>query len=141
MIAFFLSPLGRLIGVAALAAFLAGSAATWATATIYGARISEMKAEKASEEAARANAVLVKFTAQATIINGAAQEYAAAQGTLGTKLDTIAKDLKNVQARRPLPRNCAPDADRLQNLRAAVDAINPTVGHSPSGPVPHPGSP
>lgn len=129
IVAFFVSPIGRLVGIGILAALIAGSAATWATATIYGARISDMKAEQASRDRDAANAVLKKFTETATRINAAANDYTAVAGDLGKKLDTIQTDLKNVQAKSPLPHDCKPTSDRLRSLTAAVAAANSTAGH------------
>lgn len=130
ILAFFLSPIGRLVGVGIVAALIAGSAATWATATIYGARISKMEAAQASSERDLANAALKKFTETAARINLAASGYTAATGDLGKKLDLIQTDLKNVQTKKPLPANCHADADRLRNLTAAVAAANSAaIGH------------
>jgi hypothetical protein len=128
LITFFSSPIGRLIGVGAIAAILAGGATFWLTSQGYKATIAQMKANEAKADADRANAVLAKYEADTAIIHDAANAFAATQGTLVSKLDTISKDLKNVQAKHPLPANCKPDADRLRNLEAAVAAANAAAG-------------
>lgn len=127
--AFFLSPIGRMVGIGLLAALIAGSVAIWATSTIYGARISDMKATQAMRDRDLANAALKKFTETAARINTAALGYTAATGDLGKKLDSIQTDLKNVQNKKPLPVGCKPDADRLRSIAAAVAATNSIAGH------------
>lgn len=129
LIAFFLSPIGRMVGIGLLAALVAGAAATWATSTIYRARISDMKAVQASHDRDLANAALKRFTETAAQINAAATGYTAAAGDLGKKLDSIQTDLRNVQNKKPLPAGCKPDVDRLRNLTAAVAASNSAAGH------------
>lgn len=128
MIAFLLSPIGRLLGVAALTALLVGGGVWWATSTVYAGRIATIQGEYAKADAARANAVLAKYTADATVIHTAAQSFLAGQGVLSTKIADIQKDLLNVQAKTPLPRGCRPDSARLRILSAAVAAANAASG-------------
>jgi len=142
VLTFFLSPIGRLIGVGVIAAVLSAGATYWLTSQGYKATISRMEADSAKADAARANTVLAKYTADTAIIHDAATAFSAAQGDLGTKLDTISKDLKNVQAKRPLPASCKPDSERLRNLAAAVAAANAAAGlvtrpAVPATPSPH----
>lgn len=86
--------------------------------------IAQIKAQSSDENAQRAQIAVSDLQADAALIHNAATEYANVQTTLGGKLDLIRKDLKNVQAKAPLPAGCAPDADRLRNLKAAVSAAN-----------------
>jgi hypothetical protein len=134
LIAFFLSPIGRLIGVGLIASVLAGGATFWLTSQGYKATISQMKADEAKAEAARSNAILAKYQAYAAQISAAAQTYVATQGALDTKIGDIQKGLKSVIAKTPLPRGCKPTADRVRVLTTAVSAANSAAGPS-SGPT------
>jgi len=89
--------------------------------------IQSLKAEYAQADAARANAVLKQFTDTADKINKSVDSYHTTQKDLNTKIDLISKDLQNVQAKRPLPRDCKPDPDRLRNANAAIAAANSAI--------------
>lgn len=137
IIAFFLSPIGRLIGVGLLAAFIAGAGATWATATIYGAKISDLKAEQANREKEAAQAALDAFIKNSKIIAAAAADYLNGKNPLAAKMDELARDLANAQHATPLPANCKPDSARVRSFNAAISAANDSIsGHSPGATVP-----
>lgn len=138
ILAFFLSPIGRLIGVGVLSALIAGVGVGWAVSTVKNGQIASIKAEQAQANAAAAQAMLKKFQDQAAVIVSAAQAYAMVQGDLDLKIGDIQKGLKSVIAKRPLAVGCKPDADRLRILTDAVAAANAASGSGskPSGPVP-----
>lgn len=118
---------------AALSAALAGSAAVWATATIYGATISDLKREKADTANAAAQASLTRFEAASANITAAADGYVADKNALNIMFTKIHKDFANAIFKKPLPVGCKPDAERLRQLGLAVDAANsdPAAGHVP----------
>ncbi len=109
-------------GIAAV--FIIGGATHYVDSVYYNSTINSMKAKTASDDAARAAAVLKQFTDTANKINASAVSFHTTQADLGTKIDVISKDLENVQAKRPLPVGCKPDSDRLRNLNAAIAAAN-----------------
>jgi hypothetical protein len=131
IVAFFLSPIGRLIGVGALALIIGGVGAGWAVAKIKDAQIDSIQAADAKADADRAKAVLAKFEIDAQRIMVAAQSYALVQGALDLKIGDIQKGLKSVIAKRPLAVGCKPDADRLRVLTDAVTAANTAAGSKP----------
>ena len=122
MIAFLTSPWGWLtMALTALAiagsGFYAGD--RWEKGNTMQARL-----ELANYKNAEAAAALKKFQDTAKRIETASQAYTANTSALRGSIDVIVKDLKNVQAKKPLPRGCKPDADRLRSLGDAVSATN-----------------
>lgn len=110
------------------AAVIAAAASSWAVHEIDNGAYQSLKANYAAEDAARTAAALKQFTDIANTMHKYAGDFNAANTTLGTTLDTISKDLKNVQAKTPLPNSCHPDAGRLRSLTAAVAAANSSFG-------------
>ncbi len=89
--------------------------------------ISELKNERATDRATQATTALEDVTKATNEIHKAALEYSAQESELGSKMDAIRKDLKNVQAKAPLPPDCKPTTDRLRNLKSAIDATNSSI--------------
>ncbi len=116
-----------LLGSAAAALLIGIGATHYADSVYYGGRISTMKADYAAQDAARTNAELKQFQDISKQITTAATDFLSNQGLLGTKIDTITKDLQNVQAKKPLPANCKPDSNRVRVLSSAIAAANSTV--------------
>lgn len=124
MLGFFLSPLGKLIGVGALAFAIGGASIGWGISTIYGARLDNLKAEYATQKAAANAAALARVEGWAKQMHDAASAYASSQTVLNDQIDAIQRDLHNVQIRHPLIAGCAPDAERVHSLNASVAASN-----------------
>ncbi|WP_367395017.1 hypothetical protein [Cupriavidus sp. Agwp_2] len=109
----------RLIGAAALGACL--FAAGWAVnGWRKDAEIAELTAARAQADLTSANQALSDIQATGAAIRQHADYYLAVQSDLGAKMDAIRKDMKN--ARKPLPVDCRPDAQRVRGLSDAVDA-------------------
>lgn len=109
------------VGVGVAAAAL-GFGAGWAVnGWRLGAELAGEKAAHAQVQMAQADAVLTTLRADATAIHRAATEYASIQSTLAPKIATLTKELRNA---KPLPADCRPDAVRVRNLDAAIDAAN-----------------
>jgi hypothetical protein len=86
--------------------------------------IERLKAERANDRATQAEAALADMAAATKMIRDKAAQLAAAETALGGKLDTLTKEFKHEREINPLPADCKPDAMRLRQLRAAVDAAN-----------------
>lgn len=86
--------------------------------------IQTIKAEQANDRAAVAEKAFDDLRTGTEKMQTAATELSGIKLTLDGKLDKIGKDLKNVQAQKPLPADCKPDDLRLLNLKAAIDAAN-----------------
>jgi hypothetical protein len=121
---FFLSPLGRVIGVGALCALLASGVSIWATSVYYRSDIAGLKLDAANVQVANSQEALVQFESATQKIALAATNYATIQETMGTKFDSVLKDFRNVKFKIPLAPDCKPDVDRLRSLSAAVTAAN-----------------
>jgi len=116
--------------IGGLALFIAGTATGGYAVSVYkNSQINGMKAEQALEDKARANAELKQFQDISRQINTAAQDFLKNQTNFGTQIDTITKDLKDVQVKTPLPANCKPGAARMHNLAAAIAAANTRAGY------------
>ena len=77
---------------------------------------------------AEAAASLKKFQDTAKTIEAASGAYVAEQTVLKGQFDVIAKDLKDVQAKTPLPAGCRLAPERLRVIRNAVSAANAATG-------------
>ena len=104
-----------------LAAVLAFGAGWAVNGWRLGAELAGEKAARAQDQATQAGAALSAVQVDALAIRQAATEYAAAQSTLAPKLAALTKELRNA---KPLPADCRPDAVRVRNLDAAIDAAN-----------------
>lgn len=114
-----------LVYVAALSLLPIGAVGGWvAQGWRKDAQIASLGQQKADDRASIAEGSLTKLNAAIAQMSGSAAEYIAVRDKLGVQLGVISKDLKNVQANKPLPVDCRPDADRLRSLAAAVDAAN-----------------
>ena len=112
----------RPILIAALLAGTVGAGAGWfANGWRLHAELAEVKAQTASERAEQSNAALADIKADSIAIHAAATQSAAIAAILVPKMNALTKELKNAP---PLPDGCKPDAYRVRNLEAAVDAAN-----------------
>ena len=114
---------------AKLAIALAVAAACFGTGwTIQGWRkdsdIAAIELKQATDRAAIAEKAFDDLRTGTKKMQTAATELSGIKLTLDGKLDKIGKDLKNVQAQKPLPADCKPDDLRVLNLKAAIDAAN-----------------
>lgn len=118
-----LAPRKFLVGVGAgvVAAALAFGAGWTVNGWRLGAELAGLRAESAREQAAQATATVTTLQADAAAIHQAVTEYAGIQSTLTPKITALTKELRNAPR---LPDNCRPDAVRVRNLDAAIDAAN-----------------
>ena len=115
-------------GVSAIAIGAGGM--HYADSVYYNGKITQMERDDVRADKARTDAELKQLQDINKQIGEAAQIFLKNQGLLGTQFETITKDLQNVQAKTPLPRDCKPTVDRVRNLSAAIDAANNTIlGH------------
>lgn len=123
------------IAIAAVLLFGAGLGVGWtANGWRLHADISAIEAKQAGDLAASTTAAMTDLKTAAAAINTAANEYAGVAGRLDVKLDQIKKDMKNA---KPLPVDCRPDAVRVRDLGAAIDAANEAAtGHETGGTLP-----
>ena len=87
MFAFLLSPLGKLIGVGALAFIIGGVSVGWATHAIDNGSYQKLVAQKATDDAARATAAVKQMEVWGKQMHDAAAAYNAALPTLSTQID------------------------------------------------------
>ncbi|MGN6704407.1 MAG: hypothetical protein ACTHKB_15765 [Burkholderiaceae bacterium] len=107
---------------ALLLALLIGAAGGWIGQGWRKDRtIADLQATTARDARAQADAILADFKGAADAINAAALAVKLDRSATNAKLSTIAGQLKTL---RPLPADCTPGADRVSNVRAAVDAAN-----------------
>lgn len=86
-----------------------------------GSQLSELRASHAEEKSKQAGEAVTTMKADAENIHKAASEFTALQNTLGPKFEALKKEVKNA---KPLPAGCGPDAVRVRNLDAAIEAAN-----------------
>lgn len=86
--------------------------------------IADLQRDSETGRADRAETALDTLNTAINKMNTAAGDYIIARDNLRLQMDAITKELKNVQAKNPLPVDCRPDAGRLRSLQAAVDAAN-----------------
>lgn len=110
-----------------LAMALAGAAGWFTNGWRHGAEIAELQRAHAEFRATLSEAALANVQADATVIRTAATEFAAIQSTLTPRMSALTKELHNARTTRPLPVDCRPDAGRVQNLDAAIDAANKSI--------------
>jgi len=67
---------------------------------------------------------LTTLQADTARITTAATEFAAIQSTLALRMSALTKELRNA---KHLPAGCVPDADRVRNLDAAIEATNKII--------------
>lgn len=89
--------------------------------------LAEQRAESAEARAKSAGDALTQLEGRIKAMNDASTEARADVSDVHVKLNQISKELKNVQANRPLPAGCRPDDGRLQSLRKAVGATNAAI--------------
>ena len=110
-----------------LAMALAGAAGWFTNGWRHGAEIAELQRAHAEFRATLSEAALANVQADAAIITKAATEFADIRSTLAPRMSALTKELHNARTSRPLPVDCRPDAGRVQNLDAAIDAANKSI--------------
>jgi hypothetical protein len=100
---------------------LAGAAGWFANGWRHGAEIAELRRAHAEFRAGLSEQALADVQADAATIRAAATEFATIQSTLAPRMTALTKELRNA---KPLPADCRPDAGRVRNLDAAIDAAN-----------------
>ena len=110
-----------------LAMALAGAAGWFTNGWRHDAEIAELQRAHAEFRATLSEAALANVQADAAVIRTAATEFAAIQSTLTPRMSALTKELHNARTTRPLPVDCRPDAGRVQNLDAAIEAANKSI--------------
>ena len=111
--------------IAIVAAVALAAAGGWiASAWRHDAEIAELRRAQTEYRATLTEAALADVQADAAVIRQAATEFATIQSTLAPKMSALAKELRNA---KPLPADCRPDAVRVRNLDAAIDAANQSI--------------
>jgi len=111
--------------VFAIVGLLLASAAGWfANGWRHDAEIAELRRGHAEFRATLSEDALTTLQADAAEVRRAATEFSAIQSTLAPKMTALTKELRNA---KPLPADCRPDADRVRNLDAAIDAANKSI--------------
>lgn len=103
---------------------LSGAAGWFTNGWRYGAEIADLKRAHAETMRSQSELALSTLQADAAVITQAATEFAAIQSTLAPRMSALTKELRNS---KPLPDGCRPDAGRVQNLDAAIDAANKSI--------------
>ncbi|MDN4040205.1 hypothetical protein [Massilia sp. YIM B02443] len=109
-----------IVGLVAIAAAGGWIASAWK----HDAEIAELRRAHTEYRATLTEAALADVQADAATIRQAATEFADIQSTLAPKMTALTKELRNA---KPLPAGCRPDADRVRNLDAAIDAANQSI--------------
>ena len=107
-----------------LAMSLAGAAGWFTNGWRHGAEIADLRRAHAEFRAGLSEAALTDVMADTATIRQAATELAAIQFTLAPRMSALTKELRNA---KPLPAGCVPDADRVRNLDAAIEAANKSI--------------
>jgi hypothetical protein len=107
-----------------LAMVLAGAAGWFTNGWRHGAEIADLKRAHAEFRATLSEAALADVHADAATIRQAATEFSTIQSTLAPRMSALTKELRNA---KPLPAGCVPDADRVRNLDAAIEAANKSI--------------
>jgi hypothetical protein len=110
-----------------LAMTLTGAAGWFTNGWRHGAQIADLKRAHAEFRATLSEAALADVHADAATIRQAATEFSTIQSTLAPRMSALTKELHNARTTRPLPVDCRPDAGRVQNLDAAIDAANKSI--------------
>lgn len=113
-------------GVIAILAMVALAAAGgWiASAWRHDAEMAELQRAHAEFRATLSESALADVQADAATIRQAAAEFATIQSILAPKMTALTKELRNAPK---LPADCRPDAVRVRNLDAAIDAANQSI--------------
>jgi len=107
-----------------LAMTLAGATGWFTNGWRHGAEIAELRRAHAEFRATLSEAALTDLQADTATIRQAATELATIQSTLAPRMSALTKELRNA---KPLPAGCVPDADRVRNLDAAIEAANKSI--------------
>lgn len=107
-----------------LALALAGAAGWLTNGWRHNAEIAELRRLHAEFRATLSEDALTTLQADAAEVRRAATEFATIQSTLAPKMTALTKELRNA---KPLPAGCVPDANRVRNLDAAIDATNKSI--------------
>jgi hypothetical protein len=110
-----------MLGAGAIAAAVTFGAGWAVNSWRLGAELADLRAKHAQEQATQATAAVSTLRDDAAAIHQAAAEYAGIQSILAPKITALTKELRNA---KPLPADCRPDAVRVRNLDAAIDAAN-----------------
>lgn len=123
---------GICAAVATISAGLAGAGVYTAQEWRYEAKISKSEATQAKVDTAAATGALADLVRAAGVISAAAKRYGTVSTTLTGRIDILTKELRDAPA---LPVDCRPDAFRVRNLRAGIDAANAAATGQPIGPA------
>ena len=107
-----------------LAMALAGAAGWLTNGWRHDAEIADLQRAHAETMRSQSELALTTLQADAARITEAATEFATIQSTLAPRMSALTKELRNA---KPLPDDCVPDADRVRNLDAAIEAANKSI--------------
>jgi len=107
-----------------LAMTLSGAAGWFTSSWRHDAEIAELQRAHAETMRSQSELALTTLQADAARITQAATEFATIQSTLAPRMSALTKELRNA---KPLPAGCLPDADRVRNLDAAIEAANKSI--------------
>jgi hypothetical protein len=114
-----------LVGLGLLLAMAFAAAAGWFTnGWRHDTEIAELQRAHAETMRSQSELALTTLQADAARITEAATEFATIQSTLAPRMSALSKELRNA---KPLPAGCVPDADRVRNLDAAIEAANKSI--------------
>lgn len=103
---------------------LAGTAGWVANGWRHSAELADLQRAHAEFRASLSERALADVQADTAAIRAAATEFATIQSTLAPRMTALTKELRNA---KPLPADCRPDAARVRNLDAAIDAANKVI--------------
>lgn len=89
--------------------------------------LAQHQADTAKAQAKSAGDALAQLESRIKAMNESSTEARSDVSSVNAKLNQISKELKNVQANRPLPAGCRPDDVRVQSIRKAVDTANAAI--------------
>jgi hypothetical protein len=112
---------------AAIALLLAGYVGHYVTKAVDDRAYSALELKQSNAETANVSASLDQLKGFISNMHAAGADYQADLAGIRTDFDAIKKDFHNATL-KPLPLGCAPTADRVRILQAAVDAANKRAG-------------
>jgi len=107
-----------------LAMALAGVTGWFTNGWRHDAEMAELQRAHAETMRSQSELALTTLQADAARITEAATEFATIQSTLAPRMSALSKELRNA---KPLPAGCVPDAHRVRNLGAAIEAANKSI--------------
>lgn len=89
--------------------------------------IAKAKAASAEVRSMAADAALSNIERAAYVMRSAVDAYKLDQQGITTTLSALSQQIKSIKVEKPLPVDCKPDTERVQNLRKSIDATNSAI--------------